>query len=134
MCATNKQMVTITMHAPLLLQVYTQLNHLNIAIIISYNALHRIVDEISKNHLSPLVKWLQEGAYVKFIGDNVDGRKTVRDIRSDHHDILHHMYSMLAVKARAIPPPPSTPFVRPKLISHNYLHVLSFQTVQICSN
>ena len=71
----------------------------------------RIVDEISKNHLSPLVKWLQEGAYVKFIGDNVDERKTVRDIRSDHRDTLHHMYSMLAVKARAIPPPPSTPFV-----------------------
>lgn len=61
------------------------------------------------------MKWLQEGAYVKFIGDNVDERKTVRDIRSDHHDTLHHMYSMLAVKARAIPPPPSTPFVRPNL-------------------
>ena len=41
-------------------------------------------------------------AYVKFIGDNVEERKTVRDIRSDHHDTLHHMYSMLA---RAIPPP-----------------------------
>ena len=50
--------------------------------------------------------------------------KSVRDIRSDHHGKLHHMYSMVAVKARVTPPPFSTPFVRPNLIalpSHTFL-------------
>ena len=103
----------MTINHSFTLQVYTRFNHLNITI--CYNTLLKIVDEISKHHLKPLSKWLQEGAYVKFVGDNVDKKQTVRDIRSDHHSTLHHMYSMLAIKARAIPPPPSSPFVQPKL-------------------
>ena len=57
------------------------------------------------------------------MSDNVDTRKRVRDLRSDHHDTNHHMYSMLVVKARVLPPPVYTPFVRPSLV---HLPVFSF--------
>ena len=57
------------------------------------------------------------------MSDNVDTRKRVRDLRSDHHDTNHHMYSMLVVKARVLPPPVYTPFVRPSLV---HLPVSSF--------
>ena len=97
------------------MQVYKRLNHLNITV--SYNFILRVVEEISKHHLLPLSKWISEGAYVKFVSDNVDTRKRVREIRSDHHDINYHMYSMLVVKARVLPPPICTPFVRPSVVA-----------------
>ena len=50
---------------------------------------------------------MEEGASLKFVGDNVDNKRGVRDIRSDHHGELKHMYSLLAVKARVKPPPVS---------------------------
>ena len=53
-------------------------------------------------------KWLSEGAFVKFVGDNVDKQFNVRDIRSDHHGQLRHMFSLLVIKARIPPPPPAS--------------------------
>ena len=46
----------------------------------------------------------------KFVGNNVDRKMVVRDIRSDHHGELHHMYSILAVKGRIEPPSSSQDF------------------------
>ena len=46
----------------------------------------------------------------KFVEDNVDRKMVVRDIRSDHHGELHHMYSILAVKGRIEPPSSSQDF------------------------
>ena len=74
------------------MQVYKRLTHLNITI--SYNVLLRVIEEISKRHLLPLSKWLAEGAFVKFVSDNVGTRSKVRDVRYDHHDVLHQMYSI----------------------------------------
>ncbi len=84
--------------------MFTRLNHLNITL--SYKAVLQVVSEIGDRHLIPLQRWLESGECVQFIGDNVDKRKSVRDIRSDNQAKLHHMYvySMIAVKAR-IPPP-----------------------------
>ena len=73
-------------------------------ITLSYKAVLQIVSEIGERHLIPLQRWLEAGEYVQFIADNVDKRKSVRDVRSDSQAKLHHMYSMIAVKAR-IPPP-----------------------------
>ena len=53
-----------------------------------------------------LDKWLKDGAFVKFVGDNVDKQVNVRDIASDHHGKLMHMFSIFAVKARVSPPAP----------------------------
>ena len=52
-------------------------------------------------------KWLREGAFVKFVGDNVDKQFNARDIRSDDHAQLRHMFSLLVIKARIPPPPPA---------------------------
>ena len=62
-----------------------------------------------------LDKWLSDGAFVKFVGDNVDKQVNVRDIRSDHHGKLMHMFSIFAVKARVSPPPPVSAFSPPML-------------------
>ena len=47
--------------------------------------------------------YIESKAMVKFIGDNVDVLKGVRDIRSDHVKHLCHMYSMLVAKSRLSP-------------------------------
>lgn len=60
--------------------------------------------QISAGHTKILDKWINEGAFVKFVGDNVDKQVNVRDIRSDHHGKMVHMFSVLAVKARVSPP------------------------------
>ena len=60
---------------------------------------------------------------MKFVGDNVDKKRGVRDIRSDHHSELKHMYSLLAVKAR-VKPPPVSHFVPPHVSSHQVSHFL----------
>ena len=36
----------------------------------------------------------------KFVGDNVDKKKGVRDIRADNHGEMKHMFSILAVRSR----------------------------------
>ena len=66
-------------------------------ITLSYKAVLQIVSEIGERHLIPLQRWLEAGEYVQFIADNVDKRKSVRDVRSDSQAKLHHMYSMIAV-------------------------------------
>ena len=62
--------------------MFTLLNHLNITL--SYKAVLQMVSEIGECHLIPLRRWLEAGECAQlFIGDNVDKRKSVRDIRSD---------------------------------------------------
>lgn len=51
----------------------------------------------------PINKWLAEDATFKYIGDNVDKQRGVRDVRSDHVGKIIHMYSVLAAKSR-LPP------------------------------
>ncbi|KAL5517217.1 hypothetical protein EMCRGX_G002720 [Ephydatia muelleri] len=87
-------------------KAWTRLNHLNVTL--SYNAILKRVDEISKEHTKVMDKWLSEGAFVKFVGDNVDKQFNVRDIRSDHHGQLRHMFSLLVIKACIPPPPPAS--------------------------
>ena len=60
----------------------------------------RLIDEISKLHNIPLQQWIAEGATFKFIGDNVDKKRGVRDVRSDHSGQMIHMYSVLVARSR----------------------------------
>ena len=83
-------------------QVYHRLNHVNVCL--SYPAVLRLVTDISKQNVLPLQRWLAEGAMVKFIGDNVDKYQGVRDIRSDHHGQIVHMFSILVSKLRVTVP------------------------------
>ena len=53
---------------------------------------------------APIAKWVEKGVTFKFVGDNVDKHRGVRDIRSDNHSKLIHMYSLLAVKSRVCIP------------------------------
>ena len=59
---------------------------------------------ISCLHEVPLKEWLSSGKPVKFLGDNVDFGKVVRDIRSDHRKSLVHMYSLLVLRHRVHDP------------------------------
>ena len=52
-------------------------------------------------HEAPLKEWTASGLPIKFVGDNVDKHKDVRDIRSNHHHSLVHMYSLLVVRPHA---------------------------------
>lgn len=79
---------------------------------VSYNSVLKRVDAISRQHTQVLDQWLKEGAFVKFVGDNLDKQCNVRDIRSDHHGQLKHMFSLMAIKAR-IPPPEPLPDYSP---------------------
>ena len=102
LCVAWKGNIKIT--AYFFLQTWTQLNHMNVTL--SYSAILKRVNEISKQHTKVMDEWLREGAFVKFVGDNVDKQCNVRDIRSDHHGELRHMFSLLAIKARISPPAP----------------------------
>ena len=102
----------------LVFQVYTYLNHLNVTL--SYNAMLKLVSDVSKYNEVPLKKWISEcsPSNVKFFGDNVSTRVVVRDIRSDHQSHFKHMYSIVVVKGRVPNPPTSDqPFSPPPLIS-----------------
>ena len=79
-------------------QVYTRLNH--VGVLVSYTATLAAVSEISALHKVPVHDWLRQGLDVKFVGDNVDKKKGVRDLRSDKKGGMTHMYSMLVVKSR----------------------------------
>ena len=83
--------------------MYTRLNHLNATV--SYTATLKAVNEISCLHKVPLQQWIADGVQFKFVGDNVNKKKGVRDIRSDHQSQLHHMFSMLVVRGRTQDPP-----------------------------
>ena len=89
--------------------MYTRLNHLNVTL--SYSAVLKSVGEISTRHGTPLQKWINDSSVFKFVGDNVDKKKGVRDIRSDHHGELKHMFSLLAIKGSVKPPPTVQNFV-----------------------
>lgn len=69
----------------------------------SYTATLSLLDEISRLHTRPLAKWISDNILIKFWGDNVDKKRGARDVRSDHHGSLLHMYSILAGRSR-IPP------------------------------
>ena len=75
-----------------------RLNHLSLTL--SYTATLKIIQQVSKLRKVPIIEWLEEGAPVKFIGDKVDKKKGVRDVRSDHQSKMHNMYSILAAKGR----------------------------------
>ena len=74
-------------------------NHVGVAV--SYTGTLKIVSGISSLYEAPLKEWHASGLPIKFVGDNVDKRKDVCDIRSNHHHSLVHMYSLLVVRPRA---------------------------------
>ena len=104
------------------LQVYTRLNHLNVTL--SYSAVLKSVTDISKRHEAPIHQWIKSGSPFKFVGDNVDKKKGVRDLRSDNRSELKHMFSLLAVKGRVTPPPRPSHFVPVSLTSLPVSHFL----------
>ena len=103
-------------------QVYTYLDHLNVTL--SYNAMLKLVSEVSRNNEVPLQKWIAESSppNMKFIGDNVSKKVEVRDIRSDHQS---HLKRILIVRGH-IPNSPASdqPLKSPPLTF--FLVVLSF--------
>ena len=59
---------------------------------LSYTAVLKLINDISERHRAPIERWMQEGASFKFVGDNIDKKKGMRDTtRSDHHGELKHM-------------------------------------------
>ena len=51
----------------------------------------------------PIQQWIKDDVTFKFIGDNVDKKRRVRDVRSDHQGKTLHMFSILAARSR-LPP------------------------------
>ena len=80
--------------------MYTRLNHLNVTL--SYTGTLKVIEQVSTLHCDPLREWIASGDSepVKFISDNVNKKRGVRDIRSDHQGSMLNMYSMLVVKGR----------------------------------
>ena len=78
--------------------MYTRLNH--VCATISYAATISTVTAISKQRTVPIESWIREGVQFKFVGDNVDKKKGVRDIRTDCHGEMKHMFSMIVVRSR----------------------------------
>ena len=66
----------------------------------SYTGTLNAVTAISKLHQVPIHRWILEDIPFKFVGDNVDKKRGVRDLRSDHHGEMMHMFSVLAVRSR----------------------------------
>ena len=67
---------------------------------LSYNTTLTLIQDISKDHTPPLQQWIADDIIFKFWGDNVDKKKKVRDVRSNHQGDMLHMYSILAGKSR----------------------------------
>ena len=86
----------------MMLQVYTRLNQ--VAVCVSYKETLRNVEEISKLHTAPMSEWISDNVPFRFWGDNVDKKRGVRDVRSDHQGELVHMYSILAGRNRTANP------------------------------
>ena len=83
-------------------QAYERLNHVNVCV--SYPATLALMEQVSTMHSIPLKKWIEDGEVIKFWGDNVDKQRKVRDVRSDHHGQMIHMYSVLVGKSRTPAP------------------------------
>lgn len=58
------------------------------------------VGSVSALHKVPIHEWLSQGLHVKFVGDNVDKKNGIRDLRSHKKGDMIHIYSMLVVKTR----------------------------------
>ena len=58
------------------------------------------MEAISKQRTIRIKEWIKAGVEFKFVGDNVDKKKGVRDLRTGHHGEMKHMYSMLVVRSR----------------------------------
>ena len=86
----------------MMLQVYTRLNQ--VAVCVSYKETLRNVEEISKLHTAPMSEWISDNVPFRFWGDNVDKKRGVQDVRSDHQGELVHMYSILAGHNRTANP------------------------------
>lgn len=66
----------------------------------SYSSTLRLIDIISKEYDVPLKKWIAEGRTFKYVSDNLDKTRRVRDLRSDNQGKLLHMYSIIAIATR----------------------------------
>ena len=75
---------------------------------VSYPATLRLMESVSELHTIPIQKWINEGALFKFWGDNVDKKRHVRDLRTDHQGEMLHMFSLLVGRSRT--PCPELPF------------------------
>ena len=75
---------------------------------VSYPATLRLMESVSELHTIPIQKWINEGALFKFWGDNVDKKRRVRDLRTDHQGEMLHMFSLLVGRSRT--PCPELPF------------------------
>ena len=62
------------------------------------------MDDLGKLHSVSLQQWISEGVVFKFVGDNVDKQRRVRDYRSEHQGELLHMYSLLVARSRTPAP------------------------------
>ena len=82
--------------------MYARMNHLNMCV--SYNKTLNLMDELGKLHAVPLQQWIKNRVVFKFIGDNLDKQRHVRDYRSDHTGRLIHMFSLLASRSRTPAP------------------------------
>ena len=58
---------------------------------------------VSNAHAVPIRSWIKEGIEFKFVGDNVDKKRGVRDLRTGCHGEMKHMYSIIAVRSRIAP-------------------------------
>lgn len=94
---------------------------------ISYKATISVVNEISKHRSLPIEDWIKKGIPFNFVGDNVDKKKGVRDIRADFQGEMRRMYSMIAVRSRVIPH-------LSKSVSHHNLESLSTSMVLTTAN
>lgn len=66
----------------------------------SYSSTLRLIDTISNEYDVPLKKWIAEGRTFKYVSDNLDKTRRVRDLRSNNHGKMLHMYSIIAVATR----------------------------------
>ena len=66
----------------------------------SYPTTLDLINKVSKLYDAPLQQWITDGATFKFIGDNLDKKRGVRDARSDHSGQMIHMYSTLVAHSR----------------------------------
>ena len=62
---------------------------------VSYTATIKLVETPSKLHTVPLHQWIEEGVTFKFWGDNIDKQQHVRDLQSEHHGKMLHMFTVL---------------------------------------
>lgn len=80
------------------MQVFSRLNHIGITI--SYNAILKVIASVSKSHVDPMKELIASSKTIKYVGDNLDTHRGVRDIRSDHRGRMANLYSLVLVCGR----------------------------------